>query len=263
MPGAASTRRGSERRRAGRGHGRRGEAAPRDLSSSPPGLRSELRRLRSCLQRWRSSSSISRRSCTTTSSTRRRSGVACRRFTSPSGRDRALVVGDSLIVAAFEVLRRCAPPPCRGLRRLPSRTLSKGAQLCCLGQLEELDPRATRSEKQYLESLRRRPDRSSPSRRALGALIAGAGDEELAALAAFGTELGTAYQIRDDLCDGSSAPERFSPTHATYAQAVAGVHAALDCVPPSCTDALSGLAAAMLDARRYLNGTVIGPGRRR
>lgn len=181
-----------------------------------------------------------------------------------SGRDRALVVGDSLIVAAFEVLRRMRVAAPAEVFADSVDALSRGAQLCCLGQLEELDPHTdVRSEKQYLDVVAKKTGSLFSVAAALGALIAGAGDEELAALATFGTELGTAYQIHDDLCDGPSAAERFSPTHATYAQAFAAVHRALDRVPASCNDALSGLAAAMLDAGRYLNGTVIGPETRR
>jgi hypothetical protein len=95
----------------------------------------------------------------------------------------------------------------------------------------------------------------------LGALIAEAGDDELAALATLGTKLGIAYQIRDDLGDGAEDEPwhrravrpghaydvaRFSPTFATYAEARTAVLAALDRVPVSCNDALRMLVEAML-----------------
>jgi hypothetical protein len=128
--------------------------------------------------------------------------------------------------------------------------LSTGARLCCLGQLEELTPRRhAGSEAHYLDVVAKNTGALFSAAATLGALNAGAGEDELAALATLGTELGCAYQIRDDLRDGAedaAGPARFSPTVATYARAVAGVRGALARVPAPCDDAVRALIEAML-----------------
>ncbi len=155
-----------------------------------------------------------------------------------AGRDRALVVGDVLIVSAFEVLGelRTTGPPEVVARSV--ELLSKGAQRCCLGQLAELD--ASR-EAHYLEIVAMKTGALFSTAASLGAIIAGAGVEETAALALFGTELGSAYQIGDDLRDGS-----FSPTIAAYAGARDAALAALARTPEPCRGGLRALADAML-----------------
>ena len=170
------------------------------------------------------------------------------------GRDRALVVGDLLIVAAFDVMSelRIAVPAEVFARSVEA--LSKGAQLCCVGQLEELDPlNHVLSEEHYLDVVEKKTGSLFSVAATLGALAAGAGDEELATLATLGTELGIAYQIRDDLRDGAEdepwqrrGAVQFSPTSATYGRATDAVLGALDRVPTSCNGALRVLVEATL-----------------
>ncbi len=179
------------------------------------------------------------------------------------GRNRALVVGDLLIVAAFGVMSqvRAAVPAEVFARSIDA--LSNGAQLCCSGQLEELDPHThVRSEEHYLDVVAKKTGSLFSVAASLGALVAGAGDEESATFATLGTELGVAYQIRDDLRDGAEDEPwhrrgavrsgqagdaaQFSPTFATYERAISAVLRALDRVPASCNDALRGLVEAML-----------------
>jgi geranylgeranyl pyrophosphate synthase len=179
-----------------------------------------------------------------------------------AGRNRALVVGDLLIVAAFDVIGQMRDAVPAEVFAGSVEALSKAAQLCCLGQLEELDPRDhVLSEDHYLDVVAKKTGSLFAVAASVGALIAGAGDEE-AALAAFGTELGIAYQIRDDLRDGAEDEPwhrrgaarqgyadhvaQFAPTSATYARAVDAVLGALDRAPASCNDALRMLVEAML-----------------
>ncbi len=179
-----------------------------------------------------------------------------------SGRNRALVVGDLLIVAAFDVLSDVGIEAPAEVFAQAVEALSKGAQLCCYGQLEELDPHnRVLSEEHYLDVVAKKTGALFSVAASLGALIAGAGDEELAALAILGTKLGSAYQIRDDLSDGNEDEPRhryadqsegadavgpFSPTFATYARAHTAVLGALDRVPAACDEALRVLVDAML-----------------
>jgi geranylgeranyl pyrophosphate synthase len=152
------------------------------------------------------------------------------------GRDRALVVGDLLIVAAFEELGRV-----RGAAAAVAM-FSEGARLCCLGQLTELGGELV-SESDYLDVVAKKSGALFAVATSLGGLIAGASDNEVAALASFGTALGSAYQIRDDLHDGAL----LTPTRATYARAQSSVVEALTRVPASCDDQLRALASEALD----------------
>jgi geranylgeranyl pyrophosphate synthase len=170
-----------------------------------------------------------------------------------AGRDRALVVGDLLIVAAFDVMGQMRTAVSAEVFAGSVEALSKGAQLCCVGQLEELDPRKrVLSEVQYLDVVGKKTGSLFSVAASLGALIAGAGEKEVAALATLGTELGIAYQIRDDLRDGAvrsghaDKAREFAPTFATYARAIDAAHGALDGVPVSCNDAVRVLVEAML-----------------
>ena len=179
-----------------------------------------------------------------------------------AGRSRALVVGDLLIVAAFDVLSQVRIAVPAEVFASSVEAVSKGAQLCCLGQLEELGPRQALSEERYLDVVGKKTGSLFSVAASLGALVAGARDEELATLAALGTKLGIAYQIRDDLRDGgedrpwhrhgavrpgqADDVAHFLPTRATYKRALNGVLGALDRVPSSCNDALRALVEAML-----------------
>jgi geranylgeranyl pyrophosphate synthase len=157
-----------------------------------------------------------------------------------------------LIAAAFDVVSQVRTAVPADVFAGSVEALSKGAQLCCLGQLEELDPLIVRSEEHYLDVVAKKTGSLFSLAASLGALVAGAGDEELATLATLGTELGIAYQIRDDLRDGaarSGHPDdvaQFSPTFATSARAVDAVFAALDRVPEPCNHGLRVLIEAML-----------------
>jgi hypothetical protein len=118
------------------------------------------------------------------------------------------------------------------------------------------------SEEHYLDVVAKKTGSLFSVAASLGALIAGAGDRELAKLATLGTELGTAYQIRDDLRDGAKDEPwhrrgavrsehaddvaQFSPTFTTYTRAIRAVLDALDRVPACCNDALRELVEAML-----------------
>jgi geranylgeranyl pyrophosphate synthase len=172
-----------------------------------------------------------------------------------AGRNRALVVGDLLIVAAFDALSRARPAVQAEIYASSVEALSKGAQLCCFGQLEELDPRhSVPTEADYLEVAAKKTGSLFSLAASLGALMAEAGDEELAALALLGTKLGVAYQVRDDLGDGAedershrvAVRPRFSPTLATARRAGDDVLRALERVPASCDEGLRLLIEGML-----------------
>jgi geranylgeranyl pyrophosphate synthase len=123
------------------------------------------------------------------------------------GSDRALIVGDLLIVAAFAELGHARAALEADVYAEAVGTLSDAAEACCLGELEELGADATAlTEDRYLRIVAKKTGSLFSAAATLGGLIAGAGAEALAALSELGTELGTAYQIRDDLRDAAPRP---------------------------------------------------------
>ena len=118
------------------------------------------------------------------------------------------------------------------------------------------------SDARYLDVVAKKTGSLFAAAATLGALTAGADPEGLATLAALGTQLGIAYQIRDDLRDRAGNEQRqrraaaspghaggvpgFSPTSATYARAARSVFGELHCLPASSSGDLRGLVEAMV-----------------
>ncbi len=152
------------------------------------------------------------------------------------GRDRALVVGDLLIIGAFDVLSRVPRERYAGC----VAALSDGARRCCLGQLEELAGDAMTT-KRYLDVAAEKTGSLFAAATSLGALVAGVDGR---GLARFGMALGLAYQIRDDLSDGQTK----IASEALYASASDAARAALADIPKPCVDALAVLVDTILDS---------------
>ena len=157
------------------------------------------------------------------------------------GSDRALVLGDLLIVSAFEELTRARP-------RLPPDAvgrLAQAARACCTGELEELgDGTGAISEDAYLRIVAKKTGSLFAASAALAAIVAGADADAIAALSALGTELGVAYQIRDDLHDGGA---RHPPTRALYERAARSAHEALGRIGAGAVDELRDLVDGLLE----------------
>ena len=121
----------------------------------------------------------------------------------------AILVGDALQARAFELLATRVQPPetaarcCAELGRAAGATNLVGGQAadlvsefqeCSLSELEAIHRRKTGA--LFRVSLR------------LGALIANATDGQLAALDDYGTSLGLAFQVIDDLLDVSGSEQK-------------------------------------------------------
>jgi geranylgeranyl pyrophosphate synthase len=157
------------------------------------------------------------------------------------GRDRALVLGDLLIAVAFAELSAGR----RGVAAASVETLSQAARLCCLGELQELDPeRQPYSEDDYVGTITKKSGALFAAAASLGALAAEAQDEEVAALSEFGAQLGVVYQIRDDIRDGHDGVPT-AATAATLDRARDRLAAALAGVPPPSEPALRALIGAI------------------
>ncbi len=118
------------------------------------------------------------------------------------GKPAALVIGDYLILRSFEVLARAAEAtnPYRVFDAM--RLLSRHAQDCCCGQIQELSPGATScSEQQYYAIIQGKTASQFSAAVTLGSTFGQASDQEMEALQCFALNAGMAFQIRDDELD--------------------------------------------------------------
>jgi geranylgeranyl diphosphate synthase type II len=118
----------------------------------------------------------------------------------------AILAGDALLARAFELLASGIQPPAIAARCC--EVLGRAAGACALvgGQVADLQPatigHATPHDISELESIHRRKTGALfIAALELGGIIARAEPEQLAALAAYGRNLGLAFQITDDLLD--------------------------------------------------------------
>lgn len=124
------------------------------------------------------------------------------------GESAALVVGDYLILRAFQSVTRAIEEESsrEGLKAV--RLLSRYAQDCCRGQIQELTPPAGgSSEQQYFSIVQGKTASQFAAAVTIGAAFGNAVDGDLRALRTFGVNAGIAFQIRDDELDltGDSA----------------------------------------------------------
>jgi geranylgeranyl diphosphate synthase type II len=118
------------------------------------------------------------------------------------GEATAILAGDALLAQAFEVLATGTEPPDVAARCVTE--LAKAAGACQLvgGQEDDLKAEFTDLGLEQLEAIHRRKTGAMirVSLR-LGGIVGQATDKQLAALDAYGEQLGLAFQIVDDLLD--------------------------------------------------------------
>ncbi len=119
----------------------------------------------------------------------------------------AILVGDALQARAFEVLATEVSPPAVAARCCAELAAAAGASALVGGQADDLSSQffQARDEQHAVEQLelihRRKTGALFRVSLRLGAIIAGAGEDQLAALDAYGENLGLAFQVTDDLLD--------------------------------------------------------------
>jgi geranylgeranyl diphosphate synthase type II len=118
----------------------------------------------------------------------------------------AILVGDALQARAFEVLAREVHPPALAARCCAELAQAAGATALVGGQADDLAAEFGKRSREQLESIHRRKT-GALFRVALrlGAIVAEALAEQLAALDQFGERLGLAFQVVDDLLDVSGS----------------------------------------------------------
>jgi geranylgeranyl diphosphate synthase type II len=124
------------------------------------------------------------------------------------GEAMAILVGDALLARAFEVRATDIEPPALAARCTAVLAQAAGATALVGGQAADLAGMQTNGNLGELEAIHRRKTGALiVASLRLGGTVAGASSEALAALEAFGWQLGLAFQITDDLLDvaGSQA----------------------------------------------------------
>ncbi len=118
----------------------------------------------------------------------------------------AILVGDALIPRAFEIISREIKPAERAVRCCQELARAAGATALVGGQAADLDGEFRDLSVTQLESIHRRKTGAlfCVALR-MGAIVANANDEQLAALDQYGQHLGLAFQVVDDLLDVSGS----------------------------------------------------------
>ncbi|MCA9245514.1 MAG: polyprenyl synthetase family protein [Planctomycetales bacterium] len=114
----------------------------------------------------------------------------------------AILAGDGLLTLAFDVLAREVQPAAVAAQCCAELAAAAGACGMVGGQGDDLDCQFTAGTVETLEHIHRRKTGAMirVSVR-LGALVAGATDQQMAALETYGASIGLAFQIIDDLLD--------------------------------------------------------------
>ncbi len=117
----------------------------------------------------------------------------------------AILAGDALLARAFEVLATDVHPPERAAECCAVLSRAAGATALVGGQAADLVGKLSTGEiapLQQLESIHRRKTGAMfVASLELGGIVAGAGKWELGVLRSYGSKVGLAFQITDDLLD--------------------------------------------------------------
>ena len=118
------------------------------------------------------------------------------------GEANAILAGDALLAQAFEVVAGCEATAETGIRCLKELTAAAGPCQLVGGQVDDLRAENAVGNAQQLQKIHERKTGAMfrVSLR-LGAIAAGASDEQVTLLDTYGKHLGLAFQIVDDLLD--------------------------------------------------------------
>lgn len=128
------------------------------------------------------------------------------------GEDMALLAGDALLTLAFEILAGGSLSPSREQRRVPliqAFARASGLDGMIGGQVLDitLTPEKT-TEERFWDLIRRKTGALISLSTQVGAILAAAPPEQMAAVETFGDRLGLAFQIRDDIQDAGQDSKR-------------------------------------------------------
>ncbi|HDZ59062.1 MAG TPA: polyprenyl synthetase family protein [Ignavibacteriales bacterium] len=119
----------------------------------------------------------------------------------------AILVGDSLLSVAYEYLLK----DCDSNAKYVISSFTRGLVEVCEGQSLDTDfeQRKNVSLNEYIIMIKKKTAALAKTCCEIGASIGGGSREEIKALASYGTNLGIAFQIQDDLLDITADEEKF------------------------------------------------------
>jgi geranylgeranyl diphosphate synthase type II len=119
----------------------------------------------------------------------------------------ALLAGDVMLLQSYEYLNDTDPTRVHSLISLLNKT---GAQVCEGQQLDmDFEKRETVSLEQYLYMIELKTAVFLAASLRMGAIVAGADEEDQKNIYAFGKNLGLAFQVQDDWLDSFGDPSTF------------------------------------------------------
>ncbi|MFB6147129.1 MAG: polyprenyl synthetase family protein [Halobacteriaceae archaeon] len=120
----------------------------------------------------------------------------------------AILAGDTLYSKAFEIMLRTEAPPERALSAL--ELLAKTCTKICEGQSLDVtfESRDDVSVEEYLDMVERKTAVLYAAAASVPAVLLGADEETVEALYAYGVDVGTAFQIRDDILDLTASSDQ-------------------------------------------------------
>lgn len=119
----------------------------------------------------------------------------------------AILSGDVMLVKVYEFFLSLEPAKIQAVLRIFNRCAAE----VCEGQQWDMEFETTRnvSEAQYINMIRLKTAVLLGFSLELGALLAGASDDDRKALREFGTNIGIGFQLKDDLLDAYADPKKF------------------------------------------------------
>jgi geranylgeranyl diphosphate synthase type II len=132
----------------------------------------------------------------------------------------AILAGDSLLTLAFQVLAQLDAPDARKVRMIEELSTAAGTVGGMIGgQVADIEGEGQLPNAQLLDTIHRA--KTGALLRAslrLGAIYAGATDDQFAALSCYGEHVGLAFQIVDDILDVEESSEVLGKTAGKDAQ---------------------------------------------
>lgn len=126
----------------------------------------------------------------------------------------AILAGDALLTLAFQVLAQLPGDAARKIHLIEELSIASGTVGGMIGgQVNDLEGEGKQPTAALLDSIHRA--KTGALLRAsvrMGAIYAGAGDEQLHALSAYGEHIGLAFQIVDDILDVEMSSEALGKT---------------------------------------------------
>src|SRR5690606_14198104 len=119
----------------------------------------------------------------------------------------AILSGDAMLILAYRFFENYDPVKFRDLSRLFSKT----ALLVCEGQQLDMDfeKREDVEIEEYLQMIENKTAVLLGAAMEMGAIVAGASEEEKSIMYEFGKNLGVAFQLQDDYLDVFGDPDSF------------------------------------------------------